>query len=63
MLGVTKSLPEDPAELRAFTALLLAEVKLQAVLIQKLQHRLPPLSECLHSPAGNGPSQIGRAHV
>ena len=40
MLDVTKSLPEDPAELRAFTALLLAEVKSQAVLIQKLQHQL-----------------------
>ena len=40
MLDVTKSLPEDPAELRAFTKLLLAEVKSQAVLIQKLQHQL-----------------------
>ena len=40
MLDVTKSLPEDPAELRAFTALLLAEVKSQAVLIAKLQHQL-----------------------
>ena len=40
MLDVTKSLPEDPAELRAFTALLLVEVKSQAVLIQKLQHQL-----------------------
>ena len=40
MLDVTKSLPEDPAELRAFTALLLAEVKAQAVLIQKLRHPL-----------------------
>ena len=34
MLDVTKSLPEDPAELRAFTAVLLAEVKSQAVLIE-----------------------------
>ena len=40
MLHVTKSLPEDPAELRAFTALLLAEVKSQAVLIEKLRHQL-----------------------
>jgi transposase len=40
MLDVTKPLPEDPAELRAFTALLLAEVKSQAVLIQKLRHLL-----------------------
>ncbi len=40
MLDVTKSLPEDPAELRAFTALLFAEVKSQAVLIEKLRHQL-----------------------
>ena len=40
MLDVTKSLPEDPAELRVFTALLLAEVKSQAVLIAKLRHQL-----------------------
>ena len=40
MLDVAKSLPEDPAELRAFTALLLVEVKAQAVLIEKLRHQL-----------------------
>ena len=40
MLDVTKSLPEDPAELRAFTAVLLAELKSQAVLIAKLRHQL-----------------------
>jgi transposase len=40
MMDVTKSLPEDPAELRAFTAVLLAEVKAQAVLIEKLRHQL-----------------------
>jgi transposase len=40
VLDVTKSLPEDPAELRAFTALLLAEVKSLAVLIGKLRHQL-----------------------
>jgi transposase len=40
MMDVTKSLPDDPAELRAFTALLLAEVKSQAVLITKLRHQL-----------------------
>ena len=40
MMDVTKSLPEDPDELRAFTALLLAEVKSQAVLIAKLRHQL-----------------------
>jgi len=34
MLNVAKSLPDDPAELRAFTAVLLAEVKSQAVLIE-----------------------------
>jgi len=40
MLDVAKSLPEDPEELRAFTALLLAEVRSQAVLIEKLRHQL-----------------------
>lgn len=40
MLDVDKSLPEDPDELRQFTALLLAEVKSQAVLIEKLRHQL-----------------------
>lgn len=33
-------LPEDPEELRAFTARLLAEVKAQAILIEKLRHQL-----------------------
>ena len=40
MLDVAKSLPEDPEELRQFTALLLAEVKSQAMLIEKLRHQL-----------------------
>ena len=40
MLDVTKSLPEDPTELRAFTTLLLAKVKAQAVPIEKLRHQL-----------------------
>jgi transposase len=37
MLDLAKSLPEDPEDLRWFTALLLAEVKSQALLIAKLQ--------------------------
>lgn len=40
MLDLAKSLPEDPEELRRFTALLLAEVKSQAMLIEKLRHQL-----------------------
>lgn len=40
MLDVDKILPKDPDELRQFTALLLAEVKSQAVLIEKLRHQL-----------------------
>ena len=40
MLDVDKSLPKDPVELRQFTALLLAEVKSQAMLIKKLRHQL-----------------------
>jgi len=40
MLDIDKTLPTDPDELRQFTALLLAEVKSQAVLIEKLRHQL-----------------------
>ena len=40
MLDVDKSLPEDPDELRYFTALSLGEVKSQVVLIEKLRHQL-----------------------
>lgn len=40
MLDVYKILPKDPDELRQFTALLLAEVKSQAFLIEKLRHQL-----------------------
>jgi len=39
-LDISRSLPEDPAGLRAFTALFLAEVKARAMLIAKLQHQL-----------------------
>ena len=34
MIDVARALPEDPDELRAFTQLLLAEVKSQAMLIE-----------------------------
>ncbi len=40
MIDVARALPEDPDELRAFTQLLLAEVKSQAMLIEKLRHQL-----------------------
>lgn len=40
MLAQTPTLPDDPAELRSFTARLLAEVKAQAILIEKLRHQL-----------------------
>jgi transposase len=40
MLDLAKLLPEDPEDLRRFTALLLAEVKSQALLIEKLRHQL-----------------------
>jgi hypothetical protein len=40
MLGEIEMLPEDPEELRAFTTRLLAEVKAQAILIEKLKHQL-----------------------
>ncbi len=40
MLDDMPPLPENPEELRAFTARLLAEVKAQAVLIEKLRYQL-----------------------
>ena len=40
MLDEIAPVPEDPEELRAFTARLLAEVKAQAILIEKLRHQL-----------------------
>jgi hypothetical protein len=40
MLDEIVALPEDPEELRAFTARLLAEVRAQAILIEKLRHQL-----------------------
>ena len=40
MLDEIAPLPDDPDELRAFTARLLAEVKAQAILIEKLRHQL-----------------------
>src|SRR5918996_1465842 len=40
MLDEAPALPDDPEDLRAFTARLLAEVKAQAILIEKLRHQL-----------------------
>jgi hypothetical protein len=40
MPDLAKSLPEHPEDLRRFAALLLAEVKSQALLIAKLRHQL-----------------------
>ena len=40
MLEQTKSLPEDPSELRSIAAQLVATVKSQALRIAKLEHQL-----------------------
>ena len=40
MFDSAQNLPEDPDELRAFSTLLLSEVKSQALLIEKLRHQL-----------------------
>jgi transposase len=40
MLNALDNLPEDPTELRQVTELLAAEVKAQALVIEKLQHQL-----------------------
>ncbi len=39
MLETAQSLPEDPDDLWRFTAFLLAEVRSQAMLIEKLRHQ------------------------
>ena len=38
--GNASDLPDDPDELRTFTAALLSEIKRQAILIEKLRHQL-----------------------
>lgn len=40
MLNALDNLPDDPAEPQQVTELLAAEVKAQALMIEKLQHRL-----------------------
>ena len=49
MLDQTLTLPEDREELRSFTGRILAEVKAQAILIEKLHHQL----------AGHRPHRFG----
>ena len=46
MLDEATALPDDPEDLRAFTARLLAEVKAQAILIEELRHQLA--GHCAH---------------
>ena len=48
MIDVARALPEDPDELRAFTQLLLAEVKSQAMLIEKLIPTVIDQNPCAH---------------
>ena len=53
MIDVARALPEDPDELRAFTQLLLAEVKSQAMLIESkrlvwLPCLRPQMSDSVH---------------
>ncbi|WP_299823038.1 hypothetical protein, partial [uncultured Jannaschia sp.] len=53
MLGTAQSLPEDPGDLRRFTALLLAEVKSQAMLIYcPAGHRLGDVPSIRDDQAG-----------
>jgi hypothetical protein len=56
MPDLAKSLPEDPEDLRRFTAFLLAEVKSQALLIAKLRHQPPEPPE---PPERTGPLYSG----
>jgi hypothetical protein len=56
MLDQTLTLPEDPEELRSFTARLLAEVKAQAILIEKLRHQLAGTGRTGSGPRPRRPS-------
>ena len=56
MLDDPTPLPENPEELRAFTARLLAEVKAQAILIEKLRHQLAGYRAIALAPPPRPPS-------
>ena len=60
MLDIDKTLPTDPDELRQFTALLLSEVKSQAVLIEKLRHQL---ADQRHHRFGSSSQSIGQLQL
>lgn len=58
MLDVARSLLEDPEELRAFAALLLTEVKSQAVLIEKARHQLAEYRAYLYGTSSKSIEQL-----
>lgn len=58
MLDEATPLPEDPSGLRALARLLIAEVKAQAVLIEKLRHQLAGHRAHRFGPSGESAEQL-----
>ena len=58
MLDEAVPLPEDPSDLRALARLLIAEVKSQAVLIEKLRHQLAGYRAHRFGPSGESAEQL-----
>ena len=58
MLDEAAPLPEDPGDLKALARLLIAEVKAQAVLIEKLRHQLAGHRAHRFGPSGESAEQL-----
>ena len=58
MLDEAAPLPEDPGDLKALARLLIAEVKAQATLIEKLRHQLAGARAHRHGPSGESAEQL-----
>ena len=58
MLDEAILLPDDPGDVRALALLLIAEVKAQAVLIEKLRHQLAGHRAHRFGPSGESAEQL-----
>ena len=58
MLDEAAPLPDDPRDLKALARLLIAEVKAQAVLIEKLRHQLAGHRAHRYGPSGESAEQL-----
>ena len=58
MLDEAVPLPDDPGDLKALARLLIAEVKAQAMLIEKLRHQLAGHRAHRFGPSGESAEQL-----